>query len=185
MDQKLTAHQLMQKYPKIFKSEYSAICVGDGWFDLIDQVCDCIQNYIDCGNLDGKPQLEISYIKEKYGELRFDDYGGDDYTSGMLWFAMYQSRRTCEVCGQAGTQNEPPAWIKVRCDKHSDKPKKLINKIRKYIEYKLIHLFAPIRRIKFKIDNWLYLNDFVEDKGTHIEKLSLKAIIRVLLNKKV
>ena len=51
MDPKLD-NLLCNKYPKIFKQRYQSdpitwvIAVGDGWFNIIDQLCDNIQSRI-------------------------------------------------------------------------------------------------------------------------------------------
>lgn len=69
--------QLCQKHPKIFVQRErpmteTAMCwgfqCGDGWYNLIDVLCEQIQRQTDTN---GSPQLEAVQVKEKYGGLRF------------------------------------------------------------------------------------------------------------------
>lgn len=41
---------LEEKYPKIYAGQYGGFAVGDGWFNLIDQLSSRIQHYIDFTN---------------------------------------------------------------------------------------------------------------------------------------
>jgi len=115
--------ELVQKYPKIFADRYKScqetcMCWGfeinDGWFNLIDSLCKCIQNY-----LDFKPEIEqviASQVKEKYGTLCFYFYGGDEYIQGLVSMTEYLSGCTCEICGNSGKSMDD-GWVKVRCEK--------------------------------------------------------------------
>ena len=74
---------LVEKYPKIFVNRYgdmknTAMCWGfehgDGWFWVLDQLCDSIQSYIDTNNGWRKddekiPQVIATQVKEKVGTL--------------------------------------------------------------------------------------------------------------------
>jgi len=129
--------KLFKKYPRIFgeeNSKLSAHCIslsiGDGWYNLIDELLAQIQHHLDWTNGEGefefnkkyqKPgfesiqQVEAAQIKEKFGGLRFYYIGGDDHIDGMIRLAEGLSFRTCEECGSPGTQNEGP-WIRTFCD---------------------------------------------------------------------
>lgn len=94
---------LCSKYPKLFAQRnlpMTETCMcwgfdcGDGWFDLIDELCSTIQNYID-GN--HKPQIEVVQVKSKFGTLRFYIAGeNDQLIDGMIWFAESMSSRIPE-----------------------------------------------------------------------------------------
>ena len=65
--------KLYEKYPKLFVQKDLSmqetcmcwgLCVGAGWYWLLDNLCDCIQNYIDSNN---KEQVEVIQVKEKFG----------------------------------------------------------------------------------------------------------------------
>lgn len=134
--------KLFEKYPKIFKDLYgdmrsSAMYWGfdhnDGWFNIIDQLCNNIQNYIDENNqrrdrlLENNPfDLEIpkempqviaTQVKEKYGILHFYYINGDDYIDGMVSMAESISSIICEECGLPGTIRYD-GWVRTLCDHH-------------------------------------------------------------------
>ena len=116
-------NKLFEKYPKIFKQkdlpmQQTSICwgieCGDGWYWLLDQLCNSIQRYID-GNK--KPQLEAVQVKEKFGSLRFYSHGGDDIIFGMLWLAEGMSGDICERCGSTEEITQTKGWISTLCSK--------------------------------------------------------------------
>jgi hypothetical protein len=121
---------LCKVYPKIFKDRHgnmkeTLMCwgfeCGDGWFQIINQLCNNIQHHIDWKNKDSEvvPQVVAMQIKEKFGTLRFYYSGGDDYINGLCAMAESMSGVTCEVCGKPGeSRNE--GWIKVLCDEHNE-----------------------------------------------------------------
>jgi hypothetical protein len=92
---------------------------GDGWYDIIDSLCNNIQHHIDWQEKMGKsvPQVVATQIKEKFGTLRFYYEGGDDYISGLVSMAESWSAVACEECGVPGTQNNQ-GWIKTLCETH-------------------------------------------------------------------
>jgi hypothetical protein len=114
---------LVEKFPKIFADRHKSpqeSCMywgfdhGDGWYNLINSLCSCIQHY-----LDHKPevsQVVAAQVKEKFGGLRFYYRGGDEYVRGLVDMTSYLSNFTCEICGNFGKIKDD-AWIKVRCDK--------------------------------------------------------------------
>jgi len=119
--------KLYDKYPKIFIQKDLTIqqsCMpwgfecGDGWYWLIDQLCDCIQSYIDSNNI---YQVEATQVKEKYGTLSFYYHGGDNTTSGMIWLAECMSGSICEECGSIEAVTQTEGWIKTRCKNCLDK----------------------------------------------------------------
>ena len=67
---------LVNKYPKIFKDRYgdmkqTAMCwgfeCGDGWFWIIDNLCGCIQSYIDSNSK--KTRIKNKYVRFFIGLL--------------------------------------------------------------------------------------------------------------------
>ena len=121
---------LCEKYPKIFKNRNGSIqetCMawgfecGSGWFDIIDVLCEAIQDHVD-----GKTkhlslaeqetfQVVANQVKEKFGGLRFYCSGDDDQIQGMVDMAERMSYKTCEMCGQPGSERNS-GWVAVRCD---------------------------------------------------------------------
>jgi hypothetical protein len=119
---------LYEKYPKIFKDRGASIqesamswgfeC-GDGWYDLINDLCNKIQTY-----LDANPEVEqvvAAQVKEKFGSLRFYIDGGDTHIVKMIDEAENKSEKTCEVCGKEGRINRVKGWLSCRCPEHESK----------------------------------------------------------------
>jgi hypothetical protein len=121
---------LCKVFPKIFAErnlpmQETAMCwgfdCGDGWFNIINQLCQNIQHHIDWKNKKEETvaQVVVSQVKEKYGTLRFYYSGGDDTIDGMVSMAESISGVTCEQCGNPGTQNEG-GWITTLCETHRE-----------------------------------------------------------------
>jgi hypothetical protein len=128
--QKKLDDYLVTKYPKIFIDRYkppTESCLyfgfehGDGWFWLLDQLCDSIQNYIDNNNNWKKsdeekiPQVVATQVKEKFGTLSFYYNGGDSYTDGMVRMAENMSANICEFCGSTEDVGKTQGWISTIC----------------------------------------------------------------------
>ena len=120
MDEKLEK-ELYKKYPKLFRQKDLSmqetcmnwgICTGNGWYWLIDNLCSCIQGYIDDND---KPQTEAVQVKEKFGSLRFYVNGADEYIHGMISLAEDMSYSTCESCGCTTDILHTSGWIKTLC----------------------------------------------------------------------
>lgn len=126
MDQKLQ-NKLYKKYPKLFRQKDLpadqtcmnwGICTGNGWYWLIDNLCDCIQSYID-GNK--KEQVEVVQVKEKFGGLRFYIIHSNQLINGMIWLAEHYSCDTCEKCGATDNITHTKGWIKTLCKECAEK----------------------------------------------------------------
>ena len=126
MQEKLDNY-LVEKYPKIFINRYkgpmeSCLYFGfehnDGWFWLIDQLCNSIQGYIDMNNkwnTDKISQVVADQVKEKYGILNFYCHGGNDQIDGMISLAETMSSNTCEFCGSTENVGKTNGWIYTIC----------------------------------------------------------------------
>ncbi len=125
--------QLCEKYPKIFKNrngdpKSTAMCwgieCGDGWYDLIDNLCRNLQwntdknNYVTDG-IERYPQVVASQVKEKFGGLCFYVESATDAQYAVIEFVESMSYRVCDVCGAKGKRNKS-GWIKTRCDEHAE-----------------------------------------------------------------
>lgn len=126
---------LCERYPKIFKDRNAPMtetCMcwgfecGDGWFNIINQLCSNIQHHIDWkqeqkekyGQGEGCSQVVAKQVKEKFGTLRFYTSGGDDTIDGMIRMAESMSAVTCEECGAPG-RTRGRGWIYTACDAHA------------------------------------------------------------------
>jgi hypothetical protein len=121
---------LCKVFPKIFAQrnlpmQETAMCwgfeCGDGWFNIINQLCQNIQHHIDWKNKKEEvvAQVVVSQVKEKYGTLRFYYSGGDDTIDGMVSMAESMSGVTCEQCGNIGESNNG-GWITTLCETHRE-----------------------------------------------------------------
>lgn len=114
---------LYERYPNIFKSHISPesrmsdgfVC-GDGWFELIDALCESLQFDIDNN---GTPQIVARQVKEKLGMLRFYVGKVTEEQNGMISFAQSFSGRICEICGKPGKTQNVGNYIATRCAEHA------------------------------------------------------------------
>ncbi len=107
-------HKLVRKYPKLFKTCKIIEC-DKGWDSILENLCNCIQDYITRNTL--AKDFDVTQVKEKFGTLRFYTNYSDDYIDGMVYLACYLSSKTCEFCG---TQKSVSVcrfggWIKTAC----------------------------------------------------------------------
>jgi hypothetical protein len=121
---------LCTTFPKMFVNRYkpmteTTMCwgfeCGDGWFNIINQLCANIQHHIDWKNRKEEvvPQVTVDQVKEKFGSLRFYFTGGDDYIRGMATMAESMSGVTCEQCGNPGS-TLGRGWLTTLCEKHAE-----------------------------------------------------------------
>jgi len=116
-------NKLIEKYPKIFAEcgmtpqescMAFGIAVGDGWFHLIDQLCESLQYETDKYN---GPQVVAAQVKEKFGGLRFYVNSANDTQYNYIGFAESLSYKICEECGAMHqvTTEAPHHWIRSLC----------------------------------------------------------------------
>lgn len=108
---------LCRRYPFIFSERnLSGSCMGrgfecgDGWFDIIDALCESIQCLIDD---EGLPQVGATQVKEKIGALRFRVNRSGPEIRGVIRMAESMSRRICDLCGKSksGAMAIPKRWL--------------------------------------------------------------------------
>lgn len=143
--------KLYERWPEIFAQKdldmrQTAMCWGidcsDGWYTIIDNLCNSIQNHIENENWKIKykkergelppdapnyPQIEATQVKEKFGGLRFYVNHQDDYVSGLIHMAEIMSLDTCEACGNPGKPNEQ-GWISTLCDPCREEDRKRLQR---------------------------------------------------------
>lgn len=112
---------ICEKYPLIFQNRHEnmqktlmcfGFCHGDGWCNIIDNLCDGIQKHCDSKKAAGDPGFQVVavQVKEKYGGLRFYINGGDDHIYDLIRVAEKASYETCEECGDPGKLNQDGWW---------------------------------------------------------------------------
>ncbi len=132
--------KLKDKYPVMFSQPYGGICIGEGWWPILEKLCGQIHAYVEWKNNTRKHYLEkpnpyneaipeeispvvVAQIKEKFGGLRFYYDGGDDYVRGLVTMAELWADATCEECGKPG-KSRTGGWVKTLCDEHDAERKK-------------------------------------------------------------
>ena len=128
-------NKLFSNYPDIFKQKdldktKTAMCwgiaCGDGWYDLIDTLCENIQNRVNNVNRIKKEDeekliCEAVQVKEKFGGLCFYTYGGDDYIDGLISMAESMSYNVCSECSKPADRNKKNrGWIYTLCTECKD-----------------------------------------------------------------
>lgn len=125
--------RMHEKFPEMFSRPYGGFAIGEGWWPIIEALCNQIQSHINWANetrerlLKDNPykhkipkavaQVYVAQIKEKFGGLRFYYDGGDDKIDGMVRMAESWAARHCEKCGKPGKQRSG-GWIRTLCDEH-------------------------------------------------------------------
>ena len=118
---------LCQRYPKIFANRglsaqescmFWGFSCGDGWFDLINNLCERLQFWT---AHNGAPQVVALQVKEKFGTLSFYVSGADDTQRGMIAMASGMSGRICEECGNPGQLLVDGGWWRTCCEAHAPK----------------------------------------------------------------
>ena len=87
---------------------------GDGWFDLIDELYERLQEAVEAGRF---PQPVATQVKEKFGTLRFYLSASNPEIRRLVEEAERRSEVTCEVCGHRGVLRRP-FGVETLCDAH-------------------------------------------------------------------
>lgn len=115
--------RLYDKYPEIFIQKnlgpdetcmYWGMEIGDGWYHIIDNLCEKIQYYV---NASGIQQIEAVQVKQKFGTLRFYVNISDEFVDDLISSAEEESSQTCEHCGSKEDIGTTKGWIMVLCRK--------------------------------------------------------------------
>ena len=96
---------LLKNHPEIFGENFYFEC-GDGWFNIIDQLCYSLKR--------NKCEVRAAQVKEKFGGLRFYVDGGSEESHAIISFAERLSYVTCESCGSPGKVGGK-GWITTLC----------------------------------------------------------------------
>ena len=88
------------------------IMTEEGWYPLIFECLDKIQEIVDRDNID----IQVTEIKEKYGTLRIYLSGYTDEMYDIVYAAEHKSETICEICGKQGELHKVNGWWMTRCD---------------------------------------------------------------------
>jgi hypothetical protein len=98
---------------------------GDGWFQLIWDLCEKIEEELK--NIEIAPKEEtkrllrgqslfnVVQVKEKFGTLRFYAHGGNDKIDELIRKAENKSAITCEKCGKEAKPVQKDGWYATLC----------------------------------------------------------------------
>jgi hypothetical protein len=107
--------RLRDEFPEIFvlyndPNNHAEINVDGGWFPLIHHMC---------AELSALPTVpKISFIKEKFGELRVFMEDSSTEAAMIRAFTERQSLQVCEICGDHGARIDSEGVFKTVCAKH-------------------------------------------------------------------
>ena len=105
---------LCDRYPSLFRQKPFGFEVAEGWFFLVDSLCDQI---VETG-LD----VWIFRVKEKFGALEVELNGDDRYHPSIDRIrdsVKEQSQSVCEECAEPAITSEIHGWLSTRCKLHS------------------------------------------------------------------
>ncbi|RYI35371.1 MAG: hypothetical protein EON48_01060 [Acetobacteraceae bacterium] len=108
---------LVAKFPYQFPKGGFYFAIGDGWADLLAEMCRRVDVVLEEEWKDGE-SFRWTDIKEKFGSLRASNTGPEDVERIVEW-AEEVSLRTCDICGQDGRIRRG-GWVSVRCDNHEE-----------------------------------------------------------------
>ena len=95
---------------------------GEGWYDLLDQLCTDIEKELKRTNDDKEEYpFQINQIKEKYGGLRFYVGSANDKVYKMIDEAEKKSYTICEECGKPGKEYVIRGWVMTLCKESAKK----------------------------------------------------------------
>ena len=121
----MTDEELFNKYPKLlrqYKLKPNETCLcwglipGPGWTNIVADMCKELDAYRE----KRASNLELTQIKEKFGELRVYSDGGDDMVDNIIRKYEVLSRITCMGCGNPGMMRKT-GWMRCHCDICEDK----------------------------------------------------------------
>lgn len=134
----MTTQDLYKKYPLIF-AKVNGLEIGEGWADLVDQLCDYLQMQTKNNNL----QVVATQVKTKFGGLRFYTERATREQQWVIGFVENLSINFCEECGSNQNVGQTSgSWVTTVCQKCFDKNKE------KYKDKRLI----PISQLR-KLNN--------------------------------
>lgn len=93
---------------------------GDGWFDLVYQLCGDIQKLLE-KDPELKKEFIVLQVKEKFAGLRFYVGSATDEIFDRINKAEEESYKICEICGEPGIPRWDLFWKQTLCDKHYNK----------------------------------------------------------------
>lgn len=116
---------LCQRHPQFFQHRHAdpqtcamgwGLQCDDGWFDLIDTLCERLQEETEYADA---PQAVALQVKQKWGRLRIAVKPATDRQRAMIDMAEALSARLCEQCGRPGQMQSIGDFRTPRCAEHT------------------------------------------------------------------
>ena len=128
-------NKIFERFPTLFpngrnvdtkKSLMSfGIEVGEGWYDLIYELCEKIERILNQkGNGKLKENFIVVQIKEKFGMLRYYCNGGNKLIWDTISIFEKESSIICEYCGKPGKLSNNQGWFLTLCRDCKNKKQK-------------------------------------------------------------
>jgi len=120
--------QIYKKYDYMFRDKslpttQTCMCwgidTGDGWYELIKNLCKDISRILDMYP-DLRQEFKVVQVKEKYGTLRFYASTTSDLIFDLIGWYEDKSATVCENCGNKG-KLRGGGWLRTLCDKCENK----------------------------------------------------------------
>lgn len=123
---------LFEKYDHLFRNRklprhQTCMCwgidTGNGWYEIMEELCSKIQKYADETN---NTDLAFEQVKEKFGFLRVYVAGNsfpNETVDRFIAEAEAASAKTCEVTGKEGKIRRDLPWQRVLCEEEYQKTK--------------------------------------------------------------
>jgi hypothetical protein len=145
-------------FPVLFRNCYCGCGAGEGWYDLVYELCVEIEKIAKEKGLSGENYPQVVQIKEKFGSLRFYlDYGCKEIYDAIEK-SEKQSGTICEFCGKpAEVKSTFTGWLKCACD---DCLRERNDKMRKSYETSLKNTIAPLQAKIIHKGWWLEPTDY-------------------------
>ena len=110
--------RLTAKYGDMFHQRLSGFAIGPGWYHIVEELCNNIAWHLKNLKADVRPDFKVVQVKEKFAGLRFYVDNADATINGMIYMAESWANKSCELCGNRGTQRNE-GWLRVLCDEHA------------------------------------------------------------------
>jgi len=104
---------LPKRWYKKFKFIQCGLECGEGWNQMLYELCTKIQQYITDTPL--QSNFRVTQIKEKFGTLRFYCSGTTETIEHLIDQYEIKSSITCENCGQPGKTVCIDGWYSTLC----------------------------------------------------------------------
>lgn len=105
-------------FPILFGLEHARMAVGQGWFEILWELCASIEIMAKTQVEGGQPPIQLLHAKKKFGGLRFYVENGTRDVYDLIEVAQDRSLITCEACGKAGNTHAIQGWYKTLCPFH-------------------------------------------------------------------